>query len=181
MGGASGGEWIHVCVWLSPFAVHLKLSQHSLLVSYQFSYSVMSYFLRPHGLQHARLPCPSPIHGACSNSWPLSQWCRPIISSSVIAFSSCLQSLIASVFFPVSPFFTSGGQSIVVSASASVLPVNIQDWFHLGWTGWMLAVQGTLMSLLQHHSSKASILWCSAFFIVQLSHPDMTIGKTSFD
>ena len=117
MGGASGGEWIHVCVWLSPFAVHLKLSQHSLLVSYQFSYSVMSYFLRPHGLQHARLPCPSPIHGACSNSCPLSWWCHPTISSSVTLFSSCPQSFPASRYFPVSWLFTSGGQSIVVSAS----------------------------------------------------------------
>ena len=82
-------------------------------------------------------------------------------------------------YFQMSQFFASGGQSIRVSASASVPSVNIQDRFHLGWTGWIsLAVQGTLKSLLQHHSSKASILWCSAFFIVQLSHPYMTTGKT---
>ena len=81
--------------------------------------------------------------------------------------------------FPMSQFFTSGGQSIGVSPSASVLPMNIQDWFPLGWTGWIsLAVQGTLKSLLQHHSSKLSILWHSAFFIVQPSHPYMTTGKT---
>ena len=82
-------------------------------------------------------------------------------------------------FFPVSWFFTSGGQSIGVSASASVLPMNTQDWSPLGWTGWISSQsKGTLKSLLQHHSSKASILWCSAFFIIQLSHPYMTTGKT---
>ena len=91
--------------------------------------------LRPHGLQHARLPCPSPSPGACSNSWPLSRWCLPTISSSAIPFSSCLQSFPASGSFPVSQFFTSGSQSIGVSASASVLPMNSQDWFSLGWTG----------------------------------------------
>ena len=97
----------------------------------------MSDSLRPHGLQHARLPCPSPTPGACSNSCPLSQWGHPTISSSVIPFSSCLPSFPASGSFPISQFFTSGGQSIAVSASASVLPVNIQDWFPLGGTGWI--------------------------------------------
>ena len=93
--------------------------------------------------------------------------------------SSCLQSFPASGSFLMSQFFTSGGQSIGVSALASVLPVNIQDWFPLGWTGWIsLQSKGTLKSLLQHHSSKASILRHSAFFIVQLSHPYMTTGKT---
>ena len=90
------------------------------------------------------------------------------------------QSFLASGSFPMSRFFISGGQSIGVSASASVLPMNIQDWFLLGLTGWMdlLAIQGTLKSFLQYHSSKASILWCSAFFIVQLSHSCMTTGET---
>ena len=134
--------------------------------------------LRPHGLQHTRLPCPSPTPRACWNSCPSNQWCHPTISSSVISFSSCLQSFPASGSFPVSQFFTSGSQSIGVSASASVLPMNIQDWFPLALTGWILAVQETFKSLLQHHCSKASILWCSAFFIVQLSHPYMTTGKT---
>ena len=97
----------------------------------------MSDSLRPHGLQHARLPCPSPTPGACSNSSPLSQWCHPTISSSVIPFSSCLQSFPASGSFQMSRFFTSGGQSIRISASGSVLPMNIQDWFPLGWTGWI--------------------------------------------
>ena len=86
------------------------------------------------GLQHARLPCPSPTPGACSNSCPSSWWCHPTISSSIVPFSSCLQSFWAPGSFPMSQFFTSGGQSIGVSAS--VLPMNIQGWFHLGWTGW---------------------------------------------
>ena len=104
-------------------------------VSVQFSLSVMSYSLWPHGLQHARLPCPSPTPGVYSNSCPLSLWCHPTISSSVIPFSSPLQSFPASESFPMSQLFAWGSQSIGVSASASVLPVNIQDWFPLGWTG----------------------------------------------
>ena len=120
-------------------------------------------------LQHARLPCPLPTPRAYSNSCPLSQWCHPTISSSVVPFSSCLQSFPASGSFPMSQFFTSGGQSTGVSSSVSVLPVNIQDWFPLGWLD-LLAVQGTLKSLPQHHSSKASILQHSAFFI----HPTLT-------
>ena len=101
----------------------------------QFSHSVVSDSLRPHGLQHARLPCPSPTPRACSNSCPSSWWCHSTISSSVIPFSSCLQSFPASGSFPMSQFFASGGPSIGVSASASVLPVNIQDWFPLALTG----------------------------------------------
>ena len=107
------------------------------LGSVQFGRLVMSDSLRPHGLQHARLPCPSPTPGGYSNSCPLSWWCHPAISSSVIPFSSHLQSFTASGSFPLSQFFTSGGQSIGVSASASVLSRNIQDWFPLGWTGWI--------------------------------------------
>ena len=129
-------------------------------------------------LQHTRLPCPSPTPGACSNSCPSSQWCHPAISSSVVPFSSPLQSFPASGSFPVSQLFASGGQSIGVPASASILPMNTQDWSPLGWTGYLLAVHGTLKSLLQHHSSKASILQHSAFFMVQLSYPYMTTGKT---
>ena len=150
-----------------------------LMGSVQFSHSVLSDSLWPHGLQQDRLPCPSPIPGACSNSCSLSWWCHPTISSSVISLSSCLQPFPASGSIPVSQFFTSGGQSIGASASASVLPMNIQGWFPLG-SDWLvlLAVQGTLKSLLQHHSSKASVLRCLAFFIVQLSHLYMTTGKT---
>ena len=93
--------------------------------------------LRPHGLQHARPPCPSPSPGACSNSCPLSQWCHPTISSFVVSFSSGPQSFPALGSFPMNQSFISGGQSIGVSASASVLTKNIQDWFLLGWTGWI--------------------------------------------
>ena len=97
----------------------------------------MSYSLRPHGLQHTRLPCPSQTPGAYSNSWPSSWWCHPTVSSSVVPFSSCLQSFAASGSFPISQFFASGDQSIGISVSASVLPMNIKDWFPLGWTGWI--------------------------------------------
>ena len=101
----------------------------------QFCRSVMSDSLRPHGLQHTRLPCLSPTSSACSNLRPSSPWCHPTTPSSVIPFSSCLQSFLASGSFPKSQFFTSGGQSIGASASASVLPMNIQDWFPLELAG----------------------------------------------
>ena len=104
-----------------------------------------SYSLGPHGLQHTRLLCLPPSSRACSNACPLSQWCHPTISSSVIPFSSCLQSFPASGSFPVSWLFTSGGQSTGVSASASVLPMNIQDWFPLGLTG-LISLQSKRLS-----------------------------------
>ena len=153
------------------------MSNETIGISVQFSHSVMSDSLRPHELQHAKPPCPSPTPGACSNSCPSSQWCHPTISSSVVLFSSCIQSFPASGSFQMSQLFTSGGQSTGVSASTSVLPVNIQDWFPLGWTGW-ISLQSKELSSLQYHSSEASILWHSAFFMVQLSHPYMTTGKT---
>ena len=103
--------------------------------SVQFSRSVMSNSLRPHGLQHARLPCSSPSLGACSDSCPLSWWCHPTLSSSVTLYSFCLQSLPASGSFPRSQLFASGGHSIGASASAPVLPRRIQDWLPLRWTG----------------------------------------------
>ena len=103
----------------------------------QISCSVMSDSLRPHELQHARSPCPSPTPGVHPNSCPLSQWCHPTISSSVIPFSSCLQSFPASRSFQMSQFLASGGSSIGFSPSASVLPMNTQDWSPLGWTGWI--------------------------------------------
>ena len=122
-----------------------------------FSCSVVSNFLWPHGQQHA-LPGVCSTHGVCSNSCLLSQWCHPTISSSVVLVFSRLQSFPASGSFPMSQFFASGGQSIGVSASTSVLPMKIQNWFPLGWTGWIsLQSKG-----LQHHSSKESILWRSA-------------------
>ena len=105
--------------------------------SVQFSHSVVSNSLRPHGLQHARLPCPSSTPRVYSNSHPLSQWCHPTISSSIIPFSSHLQSFPESGSFQMRSFFASGGQSIGVSASTSVFPMNIQDWFPLRWTSWI--------------------------------------------
>ena len=123
--------------------------------SVQFSRSIMSDSLRPQGLQHARLPCPLPIPGVYSNPCPSSWWLHPTISCSVIPFSSRLQSFPASESFQMSQLFASGGQSIGVSASASVLPMNTQDWIlRMNWLD-LLAVQGTLKSLFQHHSSNA--------------------------
>ena len=148
--------------------------------SVQFRPSVVSSSLWPHGLQHSRLPCPSLTPGTYSNSCSLSQWCHPTISSSVIPCSSCLQPFPASGSFPMSQFFASGGQSIGVSASTSVLPMNILDWFPLGLTGLFSLHQQTFKSLLRHHSSKASILWHSAFFIVQLPL-SVRIGKCDLE
>ena len=131
----------------------------------------MSKSLRPHGLQHTSLPCPSPTPGVYPNPCPLSQWCCLTISSSVVPFSSCLRSFPASGSFWMSQFFISGGQSIGVSASASVLPMNTQDWSPLGWTGW-ISLQSKELSRVFSNTivQKASILQPSAFFMVQLSH-----------
>ena len=119
-------SWFLICVLMFYYWV---------ISSVQFSRSVVSDFLWPHGLQHARPPCPSPTPGAYLNSHPSRQWCHPTISSSVVPFSSCLQSFPASRSFPMRQFFSSGGQSIGVSASA--FPMNIQDWFPLGQIGWI--------------------------------------------
>ena len=134
--------------------------------------------LRPHESQHARPPCPSPTPGVYPNSWPWSQWCHSAISSSVVPFSSCPQSLPASESFPMSQLFAWGGQVLEFQPqhqSSNEHPVLIS--FRMDCLD-LLAVQGTLNSLLQHHSPKASILWPSAFFTVQLSYPYMTTGKT---
>ena len=138
----------------------------------QFSRSVTPDSLQPHGLQHARLPCLSPTPGVYSNSCRLSRWCYPTISSSVIPFSSCLQSFPESGSFQMSQLFSSGGQTIGVSASTSVFPINIQDWFPLGLTG-LISLQSKGLSRVFFNTTvqKTSILRCSAFFIVQLSHP----------
>ena len=124
--------------------------------SVQFSRSVMSDSLQPHGLQHARPPCPSPAPRVYSNLCLLNQWCHPTISSSVIPFSSRLQSFSASGSFQMSQFFASGGQSIGVSVSTSVLPVNIQGWFPLGWTGWISLQSKGLFSNIRY--------WRQVFF-----------------
>ena len=131
----------------------------------------MSDSLQPHEQQHASPPCPSPTPRVYPNPCPLTQWCHPTISSSVVRFSSCPQSFPASGSFPMSQLFTSGGQNTGVSPSTSVLPMNTQGWSPLGWTGWISLQSKGLSSLLQHDSSKVSILQCAAFFIVQLSHP----------
>ena len=159
---------------------HDACTKNAILVIAQFSSLVVSDSLWPQGLQHTRFPCPWPTPRACSNSCPLSRWCHPTISYSVIPFSFCPQSFPASGSFPMSWLFALVGQSIEGLALPSIHPSNEysglisfrMDWFDL------LEVQGTLKSLLQHHTSKASILQRSAFFIVQLSHPYMTTGKT---
>ena len=147
--------------------------------SVQFSRSVVCNSLQPHEPQHARPPCPSPTLAVHPNPCPSSWCCHPTISSSVIPFSSCPKSFPTSGSFQMSQLFASAGQSIAVSASTPVLPMNAQD-LPCFWTDWLdlLAGQGTLKSLLQHHSSKTSVLLDSAYFIVQLSHPYMTTGKT---
>ena len=142
-----------------------------------FSHSVMSNSLLLHGLQHARLPYPSPSPQVCSNSFPLSRWCHPTISSSVASFSSCPQSFPASGSFQMSQLFTSGDQS--VGASASLLPMNIQSWFPLGLTS-LIFLQSKALSRVFSNTivQKHQFFGTQLFFIVQLSHPYMTTGKT---
>ena len=140
------------------YSNHTTSSLHYYLVSVQFTCSVVSDSLWPHGLQHTMLPYLSPTTRACSNSCPSSWWCHPAISSSVVPFSSCLQSFPASGSFPMSQFFASSGQSIGVSASASVLPMTIQDWFPLGWTG-LISLQ--LLSLMSLNSVRQTKTWQS--------------------
>ena len=158
-----------------------KIQKDYIISSVQFSRSVVSDSLRPHELQHARPPCPSPTPGVHSDSCPLSWWCHPAISSSVVPLASCPQSLPASESFPMReestlrmrwPKYWSFSFSLIPSEEHPGLISFRMDWLDL------LAVQGTLKSHLQHHSSKASILRRSAFFTVQLSHPYMTTGKT---
>ena len=144
-----------------------QLSKESTLSpSKEFSsvHSVVSDSLQPHGLQHARPPCSSPAPGVYPNSCPLSQWCHQTISSSVVPFSSCLQSFPASGSFQMSQFFPSGGQSIGVSASASVLPMNTQDWSPLGWTGW-ISLQSKGLSRVFSNTTVQK----HQFFSIQLS------------
>ena len=133
----------------------IKIMASGPINSVQFSLSVLSDSSQHHGPQHTRPPCPSPIPRVYSNTSPLSRWCHPTISSSVISFSSCLQSFPESGSFQMSQLFPSGGQTTGLSASTSVLLMNTQNWSPVGWTGWFsLPVQGTLKSLLQHHSPK---------------------------
>ena len=167
---------ILICIWILKNDYTFFCYIVVWVIPVQFSHSVVSDSSWPHGLQHARLPCLS-TPGAYSNLCPLSRWCHPTISPSVIPFS-CLQSCPASGFLPMGQWFTSGGQSIGASASASVLPMNIQDWFSLGLTG-LISLWSKGFSRVFSNSSKASVLQCSAFFIVKLSHPYMK--NHSFD
>ena len=151
------------------------------LSSVQLKYSVVSNSLWPHGLQKARLPCHSPTPRPCSNSCPLSQWCHPTISSSLIPLFSCLQSFTASGSFPMSQFFASGGQRTGSYLQHQTFQCIFRtDFLYDGLVG-SLAVQGTLKSLLQHHSSKASILWCSAFYSPTLTSIHDDWKNHSFD
>ena len=165
------------------FAVHNKNSLFYCFTNLVvvFSRSVVSNFLQSHGLQHTRLPCLSLSPRVCSNSCPSSRWCYPIISSSVIAFSSCLQSFSASGSFPMRRLFALGGQSIGVSASPSVLPMNIQEQFPLEFTG-LISLQSNWLSWVFSNTTVQKKNQLSgtqpSFFIVQLSHPYMTSGKT---
>ena len=138
--------------------------------SVQFSQSVMSDSLQPHELQHARSPCPSPTPGVHSNSCPLSQWCHPTISSSVVPFSSCPQSLPASGTFPVSQLFASGGQSIGVSALVLVLPMNTQDWSPLGWTGWISLQSKGLSRVFSNTTAQKHYFFGAQLFSQSNSH-----------
>ena len=147
------------------------------LVLLLFSCQVVFASLWPHGLQPARPPYPSPSPRACPSSFPLSEWCHPTISSSDVLFCPT-QSFPASGSFPMSGFFAARGQSIGALASASVLPMTIQDWFPLGLTGLISLLSKGLPGVFSSTNKKASILWCSAFFMVQLSHSYMTTGKT---
>ena len=157
-----------VLAWKIPWTEEPDRLQSMQFQRIQFSPSVMSDSLQRHGLQHTRLPCPSPTPGVYSNSCRLSQWCHPIISSSVIPFSSRPQSFPASGSFQMSQFFTKGGPSIGVSASASVLPMNIQDWFPLGWTGW-ISLKSKELSRVVSNTTDVQNVQKHQFFGTQLS------------
>ena len=156
---------------LTSLTTHLEVAQFSLVAQ------VVSNSLWPHGWQHGRLCCPSPTPGACSNSSPLSWWCYPAISSAVIPFFSGLQSFSASESFPMSQFVTSCGQSIRVSASASVLPMNTQDWFPLGLTGWIPLQSKGLSRVFSNTTVPKHQFFCIQPSLLSNSHIHMTAGK----
>ena len=178
--------WVILCLHFKTFEFHLIYFSHCFLSAFhwlkrhrhinwlstgtlipysvQFSRSVVYDSLGPHGLYNARLPCPSATPRVYSNSCPLSQWCHAVISSSVVPFSSCPQSFPASGSFPMSQFLASGGQNIGVSASLSVLPMNIQDWFPLAWIGW-ISLQSKGLSRVFSNTTVQK----HQFFSIQLS------------
>ena len=173
------------CLWVNAIKSR-KMEGHrfcsQLEQPVQFSCSVIFNSLLPHRLQHTRLSCLSPTPGACSNS--SSRWCHPTISSTVVSFSSCFQSFPASGSFQISHFFTSGGQSTGASASASVLPVNIQDWFPLGWTGWISllprdsqesSLTRILYQLIYQRSPTRAIIYVNTCIMRTCSMPDFNI------
>ena len=171
-----------MCVFYKDICIELRIIQGDLISksfsSVQFSHSIVSDSLRPRESQHARPPCPSPTPRVYSNSCPSSWWCHPAISSSVVPFSSCPQSLPASESFPMSQLFTPGGQSTGVSASASFLPMNTQDWSPLEWTGWI-----SLQSKGPSRVFSDTTVQKHQFFSTQSSsqsnsHPYTTTGKT---
>ena len=175
----------HVLKWTYWFhcktqpCVDFPLDHICFLSTVQFSPSVMSDSLRPHESQHAKPPCASPTPGVHSNSCPSSRWCHPAISSSVVPFSSCSQSLPASESFPTSQLFAWGGQSTGVSAFTSFLPKNTQGWSPLVWTGWIsLQSKGLSRVFPSTTVQKHQFFSTQLFFTVQLSHPYMTTGKT---
>ena len=159
-----------LCIVLRFFCLilrhmHFPIFCKNLILSVQFSRSVMSDSLRPHELQHARPPCPSPTPRVYPNSCPSSRWCHPAISSSVVPFSSCPQSLPASGSFQMSQLFTSGGRSIGASASASVLPMNTQDWSPLRWTGWISLQSKWLSRIFSNTTVHKSINFSALSFL----------------
>ena len=168
-------------VWCSNFLCTSKgtrwMGTSSALVV-QCSCSVVRYSLWPQGLQHTRLPCPSPTPGACSNSCPLRWWCHPTILSSFFPFSSCLQSFPASGSLQMSQFFKSGGQSTGVSASTSVLPMNTQDWSPLGWTGWTSLPSKGLSRVFSNTTVQKHPFFGTQLSLLANSHPYITTGKT---
>ena len=173
-----------VCVCVSIYLVPLLrkrkrevLPQPSWCGSVQSSHSVVYNSLLPHGLQHARLPCISPTSRACSNSCPSSRWCHPIISSSILPLSSCLQSFPASGSFPMNQFFTSGGQSIRIWASASVLPMNTQDWSPLGLTGLLSLLSKGLSRVFSNPQFKTINYLMLSFLYSPTLTSYMTTGK----
>ena len=167
--GDHGGSELY---WYRQMWRSAKFVEGFTQYSVQFSYSVVSDSLQPHEPQHARPASPSPTPGVYTNPCPSSQWCHPIISSSVIPFSSCPQSFPAAGSFPMSQFFRSSGQSIEFQRQHQSFQWIFRTYFLYDW------LVGSPCSPLQHHSSKASILRHLAFFVVQLSHPYMTTGKT---
>ena len=163
-------------LWLSYISWYDIIYIINSFISVQFSCSVMSNSLRPHGLQHTRPLCPSPTPGVYSNSCTLSRWCHPTISSSVVPFSYCLQSFPASGYFPVSHLFTSGGQSVGVLDSTSILPMNLQDWFPLKWTGW-ISLQSKGLSIVSNTTvQKHQFLGTQLSSQSNSQHPYMTTG-----